>query len=174
MAETTRSRRSESGFPETNLATWALNNEKQDVSQIHMALFQTQLSFILCHEYAHHVHGHLAHTSFGLEDGDIQTQVFEVDADCYSIYFVLTFLMKGEGRTGALERSNCADSNSGAQDEALIASFVFGNRRLPVCNASGSAEHSPDIPATLPASCRQNELDYAQRNRLVRPKQTAP
>lgn len=94
-------------------------------SQIHMALFQTQLSFILCHEYAHHVHGHLAHTSFGLEAGDIQTQVFEVDADCYAIYFVLTFLMKGEGRAGAVERLNCADSNSGSQDEVLIASFVL-------------------------------------------------
>ena len=94
-------------------------------NQIHAVLFQTQLSFVLCHEYAHHVHGHLAHTSFGLEDGDIQTQVFEVDADCYAIYFLLTFLMKGQGRAGAVERLNCADSNSDAQDEALIASFVL-------------------------------------------------
>ena len=94
-------------------------------NQIHVALFQTQLSFILCHEYAHHVHGHLAHTSFGLEDGDIQTQVFEVDADCYAIYFVLAFLIKGEGRAGAVERLNCADANSGAQEEALFASFVL-------------------------------------------------
>jgi hypothetical protein len=94
-------------------------------SQIHLALFQTQLSFILCHEYAHHVHGQLAHASFGLEDGDIQTQVFEVDADCYAVYFVLTFLMKGAGRAGAVERLNCADSNNGAQDEALMSSFVL-------------------------------------------------
>lgn len=94
-------------------------------NQIHAALFQTQLSFILCHEYAHHVHGHSAHTSFGLEDGDIQTQVFEVDADCYAIYFVLAFLIKGEGRAGAVERLNCADANSGAQEEALFASFVL-------------------------------------------------
>ena len=94
-------------------------------NQIHVALFQTQLSFILCHEYAHHVHGHLEHTSFGLEDGDIQTQVFEVDADCYAIYFVLTFLMKGEGRAGAVECLKCADANSDAQDEAIIASFIL-------------------------------------------------
>lgn len=94
-------------------------------NQIHTALFQTQLSFILCHEYAHHVHGHLTQSSFGLEAGDIQTQVLEVDADCYAIYFVLAFLTNGTGRAGAVERLNCADANGDAQDEALIASFVL-------------------------------------------------
>ena len=94
-------------------------------NQIHAALFQTQLSFILCHEYAHHVHGHLAHASFGLEHGDIQTQVFEVDADCYAVCFVLAFLIKDAGRAGALERLNCANANCGAQDEALISSFIL-------------------------------------------------
>jgi hypothetical protein len=94
-------------------------------NHIHAALFQTQLSFILCHEYAHDVHGHLGHISLGIEDGDIQTQLFEVDADCYAIYFVLAFLIKGAGRAGAVERLNCADANSDAQDEALIASFVL-------------------------------------------------
>ena len=94
-------------------------------SQIHAALFQTQLSFVLCHEYANHVHGHLAHSSFGLDEGDIQTQVFEVDADCYAVYFVLAFLIKGEGRAGALERLNCATANSRSQDEALMSSFVL-------------------------------------------------
>ncbi len=93
--------------------------------QIHAALFQTQLSFILCHEYAHHVHGHLAQASFVGEAGDIQTQVFEVDADCYAVYFILEFLIKGAGRAAAVERLNCADASGNAQDETLIASFLL-------------------------------------------------
>jgi hypothetical protein len=107
-------------------------------NQIHAALFQTQLSFILCHEYAHHVHGHLTETSFGLEVGDIQTQVFEVDADCYAIYFVLAFLMKGAGRAGAVERLNCVHANGDAQDEALITSFVLA--------ISGFLYATPPVP----------------------------
>lgn len=94
-------------------------------NQIHAVLFQNQLSFILCHEYTHHVHGHLACSAFGSETGDIQTQVFEVDADCYAVYFVLAFLLKGLGRAGAVDRLNCVDANSDAQDETLIACFVL-------------------------------------------------
>jgi len=93
--------------------------------QIHAALFQTQLAFMLCHEYAHHVHGHLAHASFGLEAGNIQTQVFEVDADCYAVYFVLNFLMNGPGRAVAVERLSCANANGDAQDKTLLSSFIL-------------------------------------------------
>jgi hypothetical protein len=79
-------------------------------NQIHTALFQIQLSFILCHEYAHHVHGHLKQDSFELEAGDIQTQVFEVDVDCYAIYFVLAFLIQGMGRTEAVGHASGVSS----------------------------------------------------------------
>lgn len=107
-------------------------------NQIRDALFQTQLSFSLCHEYAHHVHGHLAQASFGLEAGDVLTQVFEVDADCYAIYFVLAFLIKDAGRAGAIERLNCAQANGDAQDEALLASFVLAT--------SGFLYATPPVP----------------------------
>ncbi|HXN73734.1 MAG TPA: hypothetical protein VN861_14405 [Candidatus Acidoferrales bacterium] len=107
-------------------------------NQIHATLFQTQLSFILCHEYAHHVHGHLEQASFRLEAGDIQTQVFEVDADCYAIYFVLAFLINGAGRAEAVGRLNCAQANGDAQDQALLASFVLA--------ISGFLYATPPVP----------------------------
>jgi hypothetical protein len=94
-------------------------------NQIHAVLFQNQLAFILCHEYTHHVHGHLGQSTFGLETGDIQTQVFEVDADCYAIYFVLAHLINGVGRAQAVERLNCTGATPTRQDEALFSSFVL-------------------------------------------------
>lgn len=100
--------------------------KRAPTNQIYAALFQTQLAFILCHEYTHHVHGHLAHSAFGLESGDIQTQVFEVDADCYAVYFVLAHLITGLGRAQAVERLNCAGTTTTTQDEALFSSFVLG------------------------------------------------
>jgi hypothetical protein len=88
--------------------------------QIHNALFQTLLASILCHEYVHHVHGHLAQP-----DSDIPSQVLEVDADSYAVYFALEFLIKGMGRAGAVERLNCADQSIEAQDRALLSSFIL-------------------------------------------------
>ncbi len=123
--------------------------------QIHAALFQTQLSFILCHEYAHHVHGHLTQTSFGLEAGDIQTQVFEVDADCYAIYFVLAFLIKGMGRAGAVEHLNCANVKSEAQDEALISSFVLAT--------GGILYATPPVPLDMARIFQQRYPPLAAR-----------
>jgi hypothetical protein len=95
-------------------------------NQIHAALFQNQLAFILCHEYTHHVHGHLGQSAYGQEIGDVLTQVFEVDADCYAIYFVLAHLINGVGRAQAVQRLNCDGATPTKQDEALFSSFVLG------------------------------------------------
>lgn len=140
-------------------------------NQIHAALFQTQLSFILCHEYAHHVHGHLTQSSFGLEAGDIQTQIFEVDADCYAIYFVLAFLVKGGGRAGAIARLNCADADGDAQDEALIASFVlatggflYATPPVPLDTARIFQQRYPPLAARM-NWITQSAIDWCDQNK---------
>jgi hypothetical protein len=140
-------------------------------NQIHAALFQTQLSFILCHEYAHHVHGHLTHASFGLEAGDIQTQVFEVDADYYAIYYVLAFLIKGMGRAGAVEHLNCATANSDAQDEALISSFVlatggvlYAAPPVPLDTARIFQQRYPPLAARM-NWIMQSAMDWCEQNK---------
>lgn len=124
-------------------------------NQIRDALFQTQLAFTICHEYSHHVHGHLTHASFALDEGGIQAQVFEVDADCYAIYFVLAFLLQGTGRAGAVEHFNCAQANGAAQDEALMASFVLAT--------SGLLYATPPVPLDPARPFQRNYPPLAAR-----------
>jgi hypothetical protein len=57
---------------------------------------QTQLAFVVSHEFTHHVHGHLFEQTPGSpffkeifvssEIGNMQTQAFEMDADGYAVF----------------------------------------------------------------------------------------
>jgi len=79
---------------------------------IHALLFQFQLTFLVFHEYTHHVHRHCdeyegglvgAWTEFQTEaNRAIEHQAQELDADSYAIYLVLTNFLRGGGRQGGL------------------------------------------------------------------------
>jgi hypothetical protein len=84
---------------------------EEEYSPLHAALFYAVLNFVVSHEYAHHVFGHVdlsdAGSSFpdeiagGGDTGDLDGQVREVVADGYSINLVLANLLDGSGRSWA-------------------------------------------------------------------------
>src|ERR1017187_19373 len=76
-------------------------------------LFQFQLSFLVSHEYTHHVHKHCGQdedgkagiwTEFSRNEmnGNIDSQAQELDADGYAIYLGLTHYLRGAGRQSIL------------------------------------------------------------------------
>lgn len=97
-------------------------------------MFQTQLGFVVSHEYTHHVHGHLPRTSGPPFDNkvsdtdearNLQDQAFEIDADGYAVFHVLAHLLAGEGRLQAIELLRCGHKDSGTQDKLMLSAFVM-------------------------------------------------
>jgi hypothetical protein len=100
------------------------------------ALFFVELTFLVSHEFTHHVHEHLpASFSTGLamwkEFGNIgsggrrlEEQAQEADADAYAVYIALNHLIAEDGRAvvGSLFTEN-ARSNRNA-DEGLFTLFM--------------------------------------------------
>lgn len=98
------------------------------------AMFQTQLTFVVTHEYTHHVHGHLSQRSPGsaffdeIESGaagNLAEQAFELDANGYAVYHVLAHLIAGPRRQQATEILSCTHAQPSVQDEILLSSFVM-------------------------------------------------
>ena len=104
-----------------------------DRDGIHLALFQLQFDFLLGHEYTHHVHRHCApeqtlavRTEFlqEEEDGSLEQQAQELDADGYSSYLLLANLLQDENRyASVLEGLGHAAHRSAASDELLFTAF---------------------------------------------------
>ncbi len=102
---------------------------------VHSLLFANQLAFVVAHEYTHHVHGHLLKRrpapAFlneildAPEDGNLELQAHEVDADAYSAYYVLADLIDGGLRQQAVGLLRLEEQNEGVQDEVLLSSFVI-------------------------------------------------
>jgi hypothetical protein len=97
---------------------------------IHVVLFRIQLSFVITHEYTHHVHGHLSELAFfdeirsGNKTGSLEQQMMEVDADGYAAYHVLAHLMGSEGRPHAVGLLNLDTEPTEIQDQVLFSCFV--------------------------------------------------
>jgi hypothetical protein len=110
-----------------------LSPERHDA--IHAAMFQTQLAFVVSHEYTHHVHGHLPQSAPGPpffneilssdDAGSLESQAFEIDADGYAVYHVLAHLIDGARRSQATELLSCNHQKASTQDEVLFSSFVM-------------------------------------------------
>lgn len=104
---------------------------------LHALLFQLQLSFLVSHEYTHHVHQHVdsdisaiagAWTEF-VEDetrGGIGCQAQELDADGYALYLVLANFLRGAGRRGALAQLERQSLASLEADELILMCFFLG------------------------------------------------
>jgi hypothetical protein len=81
----------------------------EDYNALHAVLFSILVSFIIAHEYTHHVYGHVNLSSAEapfyneiLDTGylsDLGTQIQEVVADGYAIYHVLANFLDGQGRS---------------------------------------------------------------------------
>jgi hypothetical protein len=95
--------------------------------------FQTQLVFVVTHEYTHHVHGHLSQSTPDAEffneivsgdTGNLAEQAFELDADAYAVYHVLSHLITGQRREQATQILGCKHMYPSVQDELLLSSIV--------------------------------------------------
>jgi hypothetical protein len=96
---------------------------------IHVVLFRIQLTFVISHEYTHHVHGHLSQLTFFDEmrsnkTGNLEQQMMEVDADGYAAYHVLAHLMESEGRSRAMGLLRLDAEPANIQDQVLLSCFV--------------------------------------------------
>lgn len=98
-----------------------------------LLLFQLQMSFLVSHEYTHHVHRHVAPeggddawTEFaqGATSGGMDRQAQELDADAYAIYLVLGNFIRGEGRRGALAQIGRQELGS-LEADALLLNYFF-------------------------------------------------
>jgi hypothetical protein len=100
------------------------------------ALFFVELTFLVSHEFTHHVHEHLpAPFSRGLEmwrefgnvgsgGSRLEEQAQEADADAYAVYIALNHLIAEGGRAvvGSLFTENA--KSDGNADEGLFALFL--------------------------------------------------
>jgi hypothetical protein len=103
-------------------------------TRLHALFFRLQLNFVTTHEYTHHVHGHTGESSLDSpfaseinsndENCDMETQVFELDADTYGAYHVLANLYATE-RAYAAELLGFDGSAPDREDQKLFACFVL-------------------------------------------------
>lgn len=81
----------------------------EEYNALHAVLYYILMSFVMAHEYTHHVHGHVclpsAETGPPNEildtgcNGDLEGQIKEIAADGYSVYHVLANIIDGVGRS---------------------------------------------------------------------------
>jgi hypothetical protein len=99
------------------------------------AMFQTQLTFVVTHEYTHHVYGHFSQRApgsvffneivSGAAGNLVAEQDFELGADGYAVCQVLAHLIAGARREQATEILSCKHAQPSVQDEILLSSFVM-------------------------------------------------
>ncbi len=110
-------------------------SEVQIADRLTVAFFSIQMSFLVSHEYTHHIHEHLKPARggelaiqkeiSGEGTGRLPQQAQEADADSYAVYMVLANLFEGDGRESAVMALSSKGSASTA-DEDLLALFTFG------------------------------------------------
>lgn len=134
-------------------------------------MLQTQLTFVVTHEYTHHVHGHFSQRAPGAAflnemgsgtDGNVNEQAFEMDADGYAVYHVLAHLIAGPAREQATKLL-CRDHlPAGAQDEVLFSSFVMAIGAFLYVQRPFSVDHSEVYNRTHPLQAAR--MSWIMRN----------
>jgi len=145
---------------------------------LHVVLFQTQLKFVVVHEYTHHVHGHLLQAAedsiFAAEilggAGCEERQALELDADGYAVFYVLEDLLNGDGRLRAVRLLGLNAEKQPVQEEALLSCFIiavgaFFFIRAPIPRASHVKTLTHPPPAARMRFVMQNVVRWYGHNR---------
>ncbi len=98
------------------------------IERLITALFSIQFSFLVCHEYTHHIHGHLGESSSVelriwkemRKSAALEAQAQEVGADTYAVYIALTNLFNGSGRDNAISVFALRNKASAAHESLLV------------------------------------------------------
>ncbi len=109
-----------------------LNVNECDRDMLHVVLFRLILTFVVSHEWAHHVRGHVSRQSIWVEEirvasarGSIEMQSLEADADGYSAYFGLAHLIdSAEGRLHVVGLLKLEHASRVVQDQVLFSCFL--------------------------------------------------
>lgn len=128
---------SESPFISATLDIQLTDHQRDDMTvpqRIQVATFRLQLFFIVLHEFTHVVHGHVKRGSSNhgfsdevlvREQGSLEQQAREADADGYAVYFMLANIIDA-----AHERAHLLDvlgqkaNPVEVQDQILLLSFT--------------------------------------------------
>jgi hypothetical protein len=114
-----------------------LNSPNLRPEALSALLFQLQLTFLVSHEYTHHVHQHCGNDVDGLpmlwnefkrDDnvGGIERQAQELDADAYAMYLVFSNFIRGAARDNSLAQVGQKDGTRIEGDELLLKCFFLG------------------------------------------------
>jgi hypothetical protein len=161
-----------------------LDSEGVRPSALQAALFQMQLSFLISHEYTHHVHQHCRQgdkavsgvwTEFLRDDisGSLESQAQELDADAYAIYLALAHFLRGGGRVSLLAQLGRRDSTATDGDELLLTCFFLAvmaffcarwHENINV-NSLGQLTHSP-APVRIEYAIRVGQM-WCEQNKSV-------
>jgi hypothetical protein len=131
--------------------------------------FQFQLSFLVSHEYTHHVHRHCGGLAGGAWDefnqgkasGGLDDQAQELDADGYALYLTLANYVRGAARRNALAQVGMQSLTDIEGDQFLLTGFFVALTAL-FCSlwaddvALASISQAPHPPAPV-------RVDYAIR-----------
>ena len=155
---------------------------RDEYDPVHVVLFQTQLKFVVSHEYTHHVHGHVfprgSESMFSNEilddgaSGSIEQQALEADADGYAAYHVLAHLIDGEGRSHAVSLLKIEAAPSGFQDEVLFACFIVGVGAFLFVRPPTALDNASIYALTHPPQAAR--MDYVMRHAMAWCKQNRP
>lgn len=131
-------RLSESTIITSALGVQLTDRQRDDMTvpqRIQVATFRLQLFFIVLHEFTHIVHGHVSRgpSNHGFsnevlvrEDGSLEQQAREADADGYAVYFMLANIIDGvQERAHLLDVLGQKDKPTEMQDQILLSSFII-------------------------------------------------
>lgn len=149
---------------------------------LHAVLFNHLLSFIVTHEFTHHVHGHvLTHQSEstffseftnGNNNANLDRQAEEADADGYAAYHILANFIDTEARRSFSAVLKLGSVSPNALDQAVFSCFVivagaFLFSRPPV-------DISEENIYTLTHPPQAARLDYLMRHSINWCKENRP
>ncbi len=153
----------------------------EEALEFYAMLFQSLLSFVIAHEYTHHVHGDVVESESDptvlsgiLNDAEatnLDSQVSEAAADGYAVYHLLANLINGPSRIPAVKVLKCSDKPPDIQSKLIFACFVvvvgaYLFARPPVsADAIYQSRHPPQaarmnlIMHHATGWCKQNRSD---------------
>jgi hypothetical protein len=113
-----------------------LNSPNLRPDALSALLFQFQLTFLVSHEYTHHVHQHCGNDADGLpmqwneferDDylGGMERQAQELDADAYAMYLVFSNFIRGAARDNSLAQVGQKGVTTIEGDEILLKCFFL-------------------------------------------------